>query len=105
MGLRVTEEMAEMEPGKQVVSIRVLWDSFHGDEEGWLGGCILCPEGTVLASSGLKDHLWASDFSLMVSLKVTLPVFCSGQSLPITKPLLTFRIQELTLAMSPKEEP
>lgn len=83
--------MAEMEPGKQVVSIRVLWDSFHGDEEGWLGGCILCPEGTVLASSGLKDHLWASDFSLMVSLKVTLPVFCSGQSLPITKPFAYFQ--------------
>lgn len=49
--------MAEMEPGKQVVSIRVLWDSFHGDEEGWLGGWAYCARGTVLASSGLKDHL------------------------------------------------
>lgn len=49
------------------------------------------PGGTVLASSGLKDHLWASDFSLMVSLKVTLPVFCSGQSLPITKPFAYFQ--------------
>ena len=97
--------MAEMELGRQVVSINVLRDPFHGDEEGRLGGLHTVPGGTVLASSGLKDHLWASDFSLMVSLKVTLPVFCSGQSLPITKPLLTFRIQELTLAMSPKEEP
>ena len=76
-----------------------------GMRKAGLGAAYCARGGTVLASSGLKDHLWASDFSLMVSLKVTLPVFCSGQSLPITKPLLTFRIQELTLAMSPKEEP
>ena len=105
MGLRVTKEMAEMELGRQVVSINVLRDPFHGDEEGRLGGLHTVPGGTVLASSGLKDHVWALDFSLMVSLKVTLPVLCSARASQSLNPLLTFRIQELTLAMSPKEEP
>ena len=83
--------MAEMELGRQVVSIRVLQDPFHGDEEDWLGGLHTVPRGTVLASSELKDHVQASDFSLMVSPKVTLPVPCSGQSFPITKPFACFQ--------------
>lgn len=88
--------MAEMELGRQVVSIRVLQDPFHGDEEDWLGGLHTVPRGTVLASSELKDHVQASDFSLMVSPKVTLPVPCLVRASQSLNPLLAFRIQELT---------